>query len=561
MAKSEAKKMVKVPTKKTTVVKKPVAKKTTTKKPVAKKEISESQIREIVSLLITDILTPSLNSFEKELNSKLLEICDKSVNVIISKYLSSFENDIVMECLILCGAEPEVSPIFETPFTPEEEFLIEEKTPASISTSTPSPTTLLSPEEEFLIEEKTSRREELDAMKIMDLRRIAKEKKLTLLKTNKKAEIIDMILKSEEESIEEDKPSIEETKSYPPPEPKKKTKKTAPKKYELIKNDDLNVWVDKETGKYVFDEKTESVFGKLNEDEDETIPLEPKDIKFLEKNKIPLYHQRKLGRRQDKPLTSEEIDKLLNEEEIPAESSSSGVGVVEVTTEGVTLEPSILPSEELSLKEFEEQYNPEDIPKIAISKTVFQKDEGVEDINDGEENGEEIISSWVVHEDIIDVGKRNIERLGLDQIKASFAEGIGEKFEKALMQVSGGEKPSISKPPSSKPSQPKPPQPQPSKPSQSKPSETQPSKPQPQSKIQTHIQTKKDEPQDVTEGEYRKIKEVLGKPSIDYAELETTGISKQKIAFVIKNMETFEKKYPPVVNAPKKLKKKVTIEE
>ena len=105
-------------------------------------------------------------------------------------------------------------------------------------------------------------------------------------------------------------------------EKKEPKKKVEPKEFTVVHNDEFGIFVDKETGKFIIDKDSESILGTVNEDGGYE-SLTKGEIKDLKSKSIKIYYIDVLKR--DNPLSSDEIDKIINkEEEVLEEEEDDG---------------------------------------------------------------------------------------------------------------------------------------------------------------------------------------------------------------------------------------------
>lgn len=174
--------------------------------------------------------------------------------------------------------------------------------------------------------DKTYSKKELDAMKITDLRKLAKDTfKLTISARTKKAEYVEQILKKQSSSSKKSprSPKNESKAKY-----EEEVEEVHP--YEVIEKNGF--FVDKETKKFVFDPKTKTVVGLL--EKDKLKPLRKLDVKALEKKKIRMYHT-DISKREE-ILKVSEIEEILkddsSEEIIMQESEEDESELKEIDT-------------------------------------------------------------------------------------------------------------------------------------------------------------------------------------------------------------------------------------
>lgn len=233
------------------------------------------------------------------------ESIQKIINDQIQKIIPVLQREITNEILKLIVVQEDICPSKQTILeksSESEELMVEDS---------PTP-----PKKE---KSKNERKKELLSMTVVELRKLSW--KIGGIKGNlRKTDLVDAILKREIEESKKEEPPKEEKKTKKEEPPKKEEKKTKEKKFIVIENE-YGILVDKDTGKYIIDKDTNSVFGIFS-GKDKYTSLSKKDITLLEKQKIPLYHL-KLN---ISPLSSEDIKNKLfppSEESSSEESSSS----------------------------------------------------------------------------------------------------------------------------------------------------------------------------------------------------------------------------------------------
>jgi len=135
---------------------------------------------------------------------------------------------------------------------------------------------------------------------------IARSKKVEPKKVEKKEPKKKVVEKAEPKKVEKKEPK----------------KKVEPKEFTVVHNDEFGIFVDKETGKFIIDKDSESILGTVNEDGGYE-SLTKGEIKDLKSKSIKIYYIDVLKR--DNPLSSDEIDKIINkEEEVLEEEEDDG---------------------------------------------------------------------------------------------------------------------------------------------------------------------------------------------------------------------------------------------
>lgn len=270
------------------------------------------------------------------------ESIQKIVNDQIQKIIPILQREITNEILKLIVVQEDICPKKEDILekSSESELLVEE-----------SPTL---PKKE---KSRSERKKELLLMKVVDLKKIASN--LGDIKGNlKKNDLVDAILKKEISQTKKDAPP----KEIIPPKSKKEIppkKKKEEKKFIVVENE-FGILVDKDTGKYIIDKDTNSVFGIFS-GKDKYTSLSKKEISLLEKQKIPLYHI-KLN---IKPLTSEEIKNKLFPEESSEEEKDTSLSESDSSDDGEESETNKKEGDEIKTIEdvFKESFGKVNPPK------------------------------------------------------------------------------------------------------------------------------------------------------------------------------------------------------